>query len=283
MAGYIFQAPAKINICLHVCGRRPDGYHDLGMIMQRISLCDRIEVCLADQPGVRVVCPGLPLGPGEENVAARAAERMLRLSGKGFGVEIGIEKKIPVAAGLGGGSSDAAAVLLALNDMLDLHLGRETLMREAAGIGADVPFFLFRHSAWATGIGDVLTPFPLPSVWYLLVNPGLAVSTAWVYGNFGLTSPGPVAKMPGFPKTAEDLIRLLHNDLESVTISRYPLLAEIKELLLANGAIGALMSGSGPTVFGVFLQEAAARQASASLAAGNPDWRLFVVEPIDNC
>ena len=89
--------------------------------------------------------------------------------------------------------------------------------------------------------------------------------------------------MPGFPKTAEDLIRLLHNDLESVTISRYPLLAEIKELLLANGAIGALMSGSGPTVFGVFLQEAAARQASASLAAGNPDWRLFVVEPIDNC
>jgi 4-diphosphocytidyl-2-C-methyl-D-erythritol kinase len=144
-------------------------------------------------------------------------------------------------------------------------------------LGADVPFFLFEGAAWATGIGEVLEPFPLPAAWYVLVNPGVAVSTAWVYRNLGLTTPGGVAKMPGFPKTAADLPALLHNDLERVTAAHFPVVTEIKERLLSAGAAGALMSGSGPTVFGVFTGESAARQAAAALPL-ETGWRVFVVQ-----
>jgi 4-diphosphocytidyl-2-C-methyl-D-erythritol kinase len=276
----VIDAPAKINLRLEVTGRRPDGYHELGMIMQRVSLCDRLQITLDDVPGVRVLCPGLPLAAGEENIAARAARRMLELSGRGGGVEILLDKHIPVAAGLGGGSSDAAAVLLALDGMLGLDLGEDELMREGARLGADVPFFLFRKSAWAAGIGEVLSPFPLPPAWYLLVNPGLGVSTASVYGNLRLTSLGAAAKMPRFPKTTDEMAALLHNDLERVTVARYPLLAEIKERLLAAGAAGSLMSGSGPTVFGLFACAEKAQSACDEMRQRYPDWRLFVVEPV---
>ena len=277
---YKVSAPAKINLYLRVCGRRPDGYHELGMIMQQVSLCDSLEIALSGPPGVRVACPALVMPAGEENIAARAARRMLALAGKEIGVEIGIDKRIPVAAGLGGGSSDAAAVLSSLNEMLELHLDRAALMAEGARLGADVPFFLFRQSAWATGIGEILQPFPLPPAWYLLVNPGMAVDTAWVYRNLGLTSTGPAAKMPGFPKTIGELAGLLRNDLERVTVAHLPLLEEIKEQLLAAGAVGALMSGSGPTVFGLFARENEARDACTRIAAENPRWRVFVVQPL---
>jgi len=156
MAFETFYAPAKVNLYLEVLGRRPDGYHDLSMIMQRISLYDRIDISLGGDPGVRVVCEGVPLGKGEENIAARAAKRILDLSGERVGVDIRIEKKIPVAAGLGGGSSDAASVLLGLNDMLRLDLSREILMKEGGALGADVPFFVLGRTAWARGVGDVL-------------------------------------------------------------------------------------------------------------------------------
>ncbi len=198
-----FLAPAKINICLHVLGRRPDGYHELAMVMQRISLFDRISLNVVAGGGVHLTCRGLSLPAGEENIVVKAARRMLELAGGARGVEIHLEKNIPVAAGLGGGSSDAATVFLALDELLGLGLDRRTLMMEGARLGADVPFFIFQQSAWATGIGEKLKPFRIDlPVWYVLVNPGLAVSTAWVYGNLALTSPGPAAKMPGFPKTA---------------------------------------------------------------------------------
>ncbi len=280
MTTVMIDAPAKINLRLEVTGRRSDGYHELGMIMQRVSLCDRLRITLDDRPGVRVICPQLSLAADEENIAARAARRMLELSGREIGVEILLDKHIPVAAGLGGGSSDAAAVLLALDGMLGLDLGESELLREGAGLGADVPFFLFKESAWAVGIGEVLSPFTLPPAWYLLVNPGLGVSTAWVYGNLRLTSLGAAAKMPRFPKTVDEIAALLHNDLERVTIARYPLLAEIKDRLLAAGAAGALMSGSGPTVFGLFACEKKAQEACDEMRQQNPDWRLFVVEPV---
>ena len=276
----VVEAPAKINLRLQVSGRRPDGYHELGMIMQRVSLCDRLTIALDSSPGVRVSCPALSLSAGEENIAARAARRMLALAGRDTGVEIVIDKRIPVAAGLGGGSADAAAVMQALNGMLGLDLGRDALMREGVVLGADVPFFLFGQSAWAVGIGEILTPFPLPRAWYLLVNPGLPVSTAWVYGNLGLTSLGRVAKMPRFPQTMGELAGLLHNDLERITVGRYPLLAQIKERLLAAGAVGSLMSGSGPTIFGLFADEEAAQSASDELQKQYPEWRLFVVAPV---
>lgn len=276
-----FLAPAKINLCLHVLGRRADGYHELGMIMQRVSLFDRLQISLADEPGVRVVCPGLELPPDGENIAARAARRLLTLSGHRCGVDIVIDKQIPVAAGLGGGSSDAAAVLLALNEMLELRLSRQALMAEGAMLGADVPFFVFGDAAWATGIGDVLEKVDgLPPLRYVLVNPGLAVSTAWVYQNLGLTSKIGAAKLPRFSRTMEGVVGLLHNDLERVTIGRYPLVARVKDELAANGAAGVLMSGSGPTVFGVFADDAAARKAADEIGRSHPDWRVFVVQPV---
>ena len=275
-------APAKINLCLHVLGKRPDNYHDLAMLMQRVSLYDRIDISLVSRPGVRVTCEGIDLGPGEENIAARAGRRLLALAGERRGVDVVIDKQIPVAAGLGGGSSDAASVLLALNDMLELGLDRQALMVEGAALGADVPFFVFQHTAWATGIGDVLERVDdLPAVWYVLVNPGLGVSTAWVYRNLGLTSPPDMTKLPRFPRTLEDLGGFLHNDLERVTVVRYPLIAQIKERLLALGAAGALMSGSGPTVFGLFGDEGVARVAAGAFA-GEQGWRVAVVQPVES-
>jgi 4-diphosphocytidyl-2-C-methyl-D-erythritol kinase len=263
-----------------VLGKRPDGYHELAMLMQRVSLYDTLRIALVAERGVRVVCKGVELPPGGENIAARAARRMLELSGADCGVEIAIDKAIPVAAGLGGGSSDAAAVLMGLDEMLSTALGKERLMAEGGKLGADVPFFIFKEPAWATGIGDCLETVPsLAPLWYVLVNPGVAVSTAWVYQNLGLTSPGTVARMPGFLETTAGVVRLLHNDLEGVTIPRYPVIASLKERLLGLGAAGALMSGSGPTVFGVFEGVEAARAACEELATV-PGWRSFLVRPL---
>jgi 4-diphosphocytidyl-2-C-methyl-D-erythritol kinase len=152
---------------------------------------------------------------------------------------------------------------------------------EGARLGADVPFFLFAGTAWATGVGDRLRSFgPMPPVWYLLVNPDFAVSTAWVYQNLQLTSPGAEIKLPKFPKSVEELAALLHNDLEAVTIAAHPVLAEFKERLLDLGAAGALMSGSGPTVFGVFGDESSARRAAEQLGL-DKSLRVFVVQAID--
>ncbi len=273
-------APAKINLCLHVLGKRDDGYHDLSMLMQRVSLSDRIDIELSATPGVRVACSGLALAEGEENIAGRAARRILELAGSGRGVDIVIDKQIPVAAGLGGGSSDAAAVLVALDQMLGLGLGKKALMAEGARLGADVPFFIFEKTAWASGVGDELEGVDgLPDLWYVLVNPGISVSTAWVYGNLGLTSKSVEATLPGFFRTSQDVVALLYNDLERVTVARYPVVADIKGRLLEFGASGSLMSGSGPTVFGVFEEESSARKAAETLADVE-GWKVFVVRPL---
>jgi 4-diphosphocytidyl-2-C-methyl-D-erythritol kinase len=278
-----FLAPAKINLCLHVLGKRADGYHDLAMLMQRITLYDHLTIRLVPTPGVRVQCAGLELPPGQDNIAARAARRLLELSGRSDGVEIDIRKEIPVAAGLGGGSSNAATVLMGLNEMLDLGLSKKHLMTEGVVLGADVPFFIFEETAWATGIGDVLEKSGgLPAVWYVLVNPGLAVSTAWVYGNLRLTSPRDDLKIPRFSRTVEDLVSHLHNDLEQVTVGRFPLIGEIKKRLVKLGAHGALMSGSGSTVFGIFTDKGAASVAADSLRAES-DWRVFLAQPLSDC
>lgn len=275
-----FWAPAKINLCLHVEGRRPDGYHDLAMLMQRISLADRLTLELEPAPGVRIECPGVALPPGGENIALRAARRMLELADNKCGVALRVEKGIPVAAGLGGGSSDAATVLLALNELLGLRLSPAELGVEGLRLGADVPFFLFQHTAWATGVGERLQAVTgLPPVWYLLVNPGVEVSTAWVFQNLRLTSPGAVTKLPALPSTIGELLRLLHNDLEPVTISRYPVVGRIKQRLLEVGALGALMSGSGPTVFGVFSDFASAQTAQRAFALES-GWRSWLVCPM---
>ncbi len=278
----VFLAPAKINLCLHVLGKRPDGYHELLMLMQRVSLFDRVEIALAPARETLVHCAGVALASGEENIAARAARLLLKKAGLMRQVSITIDKQIPVAAGLGGGSSDAGAVLLGLNRMLGLGATNEELRNLGRELGADVPFFVFERQAWAAGIGEILEPVPaLPRVSYLLVNPGVAVSTAWVYGNLGLTPPGDMAKLRQFPKTPEELVRLLHNDLEKVTVGRFPELVAIKTRLLDLGAAGALMSGSGPTLFGVFVDHGAAQRARQELQDVT-GWRVYLVEPLDD-
>lgn len=269
------KAPAKVNYRLDVLRRRPDGYHDLRMIMQRFDLCDEVTLALTESPGIRVVCgrEGVPDGP--DNIAWRAADALLPMATTPSGVEIRIDKRIPVAAGLGGGSSDCAAVLMGLNQLLGLDLSDERLMEIGVKLGADVPFFIFKRTALAEGVGDRLTAIEgVPAAWLVVVNPNIHVSTAWVYQNLQLTNRPPHSKIPSFFATVAEICAVLGNDLEAVTIERFPVIAEIKERLRGLGAAGVLMSGSGPTVFGVFEDEGAARQAAASLAAGT-DW--FVV------
>ncbi len=277
----IFRAPAKINLCLHVLGRLENGYHKLAMAMQRVDLFDDIQIALGGSPGIRVICSGVQLAADEENIAAHAARLFLEMAQIHVGIDIEITKRIPVAAGLGGGSSDAATVLLGLSELLDIDPGYDRLHDMGSRLGADVPFFIFQEPAWATGIGTRLMPLPvLPEVAYLLVNPGIAVSTAAVYRSLQLTKGGELANLPRFSVvTKDDLCAALHNDLELVTLQQFPLIAEIKQQLLDLGALGALMSGSGATVFGVYPDFAAASSAGETLAAEN-DWLVCPVRPV---
>jgi 4-diphosphocytidyl-2-C-methyl-D-erythritol kinase len=277
----VFIAPAKINLCLHVLGRREDGYHELAMAMQRVDLCDTVEIELSDRSGVRVACPGIELPPGGENIAAQAAQLILDEAGSAVGVDIHITKRIPVAAGLGGGSSDAATVLVGLSEMLGLRPGIGRFQSLGSRLGADVPFFIFKQPAWATGTGTQLERLPaLPKVAYLLINPRVAVSTADVYRSLQLTKQGELANLPKFSvMTRDDLCAALHNDLETVVLDRFPQVAAVKERLLEQGALGALMSGSGSTVFGVYPDYSAACVAAEQLAKEN-DWLIYPVRPL---
>jgi len=275
------KAPAKVNYRLDVLRRRSDGYHDLRMIMQRIDLCDEIAIVPSDLPGIRVTCDrqGVPDGPA--NIAWRAADALLRIARQRVGLDIAITKKIPVAAGLGGGSSDAATVLMGMNELLGLKLSDERLMEIGVKLGADVPFFIFKRSALAEGIGERLSPIAeIPALWLVLVNPNIHVSTAWVYQNLQLTTAVVEHIIPLFYKSIADLCTILANDLESVTIGQFPVIGEIKERLLAAGARCALMSGSGPTVFGLFESAAGARQAAQELS-GESGWFVTAVKTLE--
>ena len=262
------KAPCKVNYRLDVLRRRPDGYHDLRMIMQRVDLCDTISLSQSDIPGVRVTCGSAGAPDGPDNIAWRAADALLQRSGLLTGIDIAIDKKIPVAAGLGGGSSDAATVLMGVNNLLGLGLPDRVLMAIGLSLGADVPFFIFKKTALAEGIGDILTSLDsVPPVWLVLVNPRVPVSTAWVYQNLELTNRERLPLLPCCFSTVRDLCAILANDLEAVTIGRYSVIREIKERLLREGAVGSLMSGSGPTVFGVFESEASAITCADTIAA----------------
>ena len=268
-------SPAKVNLTLRVLGRRTDGYHDILSLMQRISLCDEMSFS-SRADGIVVRCPDSSLPEDEGNIAYRAAAAFFSRTETPPGVEITIRKRIPIAAGLGGGSSNAATTLMTLNEIAGYPLTREELMRMGTDLGADVPFFIFGNTAWASGIGDHLVEAaPLPRLWFVLVNPGFAVSTKMVYQslNLGLTNQAINYSIPRFC-TLEDLIGGLTNDLEKVTLRRHPVLDHIKTLLLENGARGALMSGSGPTVFGIFTDEESALQAEKNLGQGNR-WSVF--------
>lgn len=259
-------SPAKINLFLKVLRKREDGYHDILTLMQKISLCDEIAFSLAGK-GIVLHCPGSGLPEDENNLALRAAQRLLSDASRSPGVEITIRKNIPVAAGLGGGSSNAATVLLTLNELMEFHYSREKLMRMGAELGADVPFFIYGRTAWASGIGDRFQPADeIPPLWFVLVNPGFELSTREVYEGLklGLTNDTIKYNMPRF-KTLPQIAAGLYNDLERVSIRHYPVISEIKEVLMSHGAIGSLMSGSGPTVFGIFSDEESASKAESEL------------------
>jgi 4-diphosphocytidyl-2-C-methyl-D-erythritol kinase len=275
MSTITLRSPAKINLCLSVLGRRPDGYHDVEMLMQMVGLYDEVTVSTGEQ-GVSVTCDSHAVPSGEQNIAWKAATEMLRISGKGVGLSIEIKKNIPVAAGLGGGSGNAAAVLAALNRLLGIGLDRDRLAEIGARIGMDVPFFFFGPTALARGRGEILTELaPVPHIPVLLVNPGFETSTAWVYKNLNLrlTKKGDCNKIARL--NLRNIALGLHNDLEKVTSAVYPVINRIKNALLDQGAVGALMSGSGPTVFGIFETDDACRAAAGSLSPEG--WKCYPV------
>lgn len=272
------RSPAKINLCLSVLGRRPDGYHEVEMLMQMVGLFDEVTVSL-NGSGISVRCDNGAVPSGEGNIAWKAAAEMLRISGKQAGLAIEIKKNIPVAAGLGGGSGNAAAVLTAANRLLGMGLDRDRLAEVGARIGMDVPFFFYGPTALARGRGEILTELPpLPQFPVLLVNPGFETSTARVYNNVNLW----LTKKAGCTKISRLNLRNialgLQNDLEPVTSAAHPVINRIKAALLDRGAAGALMSGSGPTVFGIFETETACRAAADGLSPEG--WRLYPVETL---
>ena len=252
------QAPAKINLLLRVVGRRDDGYHDVETWMQKIDLYDRLELELFPGKGIDFFCANQSVPADATNLAVRAGASFLAASkkSKGYGLRIKLHKNIPVAAGLGGGSSDAGAVLRGLNTLFAAEFSTEQLLILARPLGADVPFFAVDYDAvFATGIGDVLRPVAcLDNCSFVVVNPNFFVSTAWVFQNLALTSLSKTSKLSCFLKREIVPLALeeMHNDLEQVSCAKYPLIEQIKRSLLACGATQALMSGSGPSVFGVF-------------------------------
>ncbi len=267
--------PAKVNLYLKVVGRRADGYHNLVSVMQPLTLADELTLELSGTT-VHLECnhPGLPTD--ERNLAMRAARLFQTVAGRPAGLRLRLHKRIPVAAGLGGGSSDAAGVLRGLNDLAGHPLTEADLHRLAARLGADVPFFLGEGPALARGIGTDLKALELPEFWFVLINPGFAVDTGWVYRNLQLdgtrlSEDNLLAAVDSGLQRPEDL-SWLTNDLESVTLRRYPEMEAWKAALRQRGAQVALMSGSGPTVFGIFPDEESSGEAAATLRGGEQVW-----------
>ena len=274
-------APAKINLFLRVLRKRTDGYHDIASFMQKITLYD--ELTFLPRPnGIILKCPNSDLPVSEDNLIFRAAKAVFSYTGCQSGIEIILMKNIPTAAGLGGGSSDAATTLLALNELCQLGLKKAELLKLGAKLGADVPFFIFGNSAFAEGRGDKLKAWKnLPKLNIVLINPCFALSTKMVYEslNLRLTKKRINYSIPRF-FTESDIIREMHNDLETVSLKMHPELNDVKQLLLRHGALGAMMSGSGPTVFGIFTDENKAKKAAEAVSNVSPQWLVFFAQSL---
>jgi len=279
-ASITIKAPGKLNLHLRITGKRPDGYHEIESVLVPVAVWDTLKISKIKQ-GLKVSCTGRELPEGPENLVYRAALSFFEKTGIRAGARISLIKEIPISAGLGGGSSDAAATLKGLNTLWDGPLPAKDLEKLALPLGADVPFFLFQEPAIARGIGELLEPVrDFPVFWYGIVSPVLTVSTAWAYGQvrLRLTVEGNRDRITTFNAATLKIPDLLYNDLESVTLGKYPFLCSIKESLLALGALGALMTGSGPSIFGVFDSEHKAGEAGESLRRAWPDYDVFIVE-----
>ncbi|MEW6078057.1 MAG: 4-(cytidine 5'-diphospho)-2-C-methyl-D-erythritol kinase [Thermodesulfobacteriota bacterium] len=272
-------SPAKINLFLHITGKRRDGYHDLFTLMSCVKLADVIHLDF-DTDHISLYCEHDQVPRDISNHAVRAAAIFFEQARIKPGVAITLEKNVPVAAGLGGGSSNAAAVLKALNRHYGSPFSQQQLHRMATGIGADVPFFLYGKPALATGIGDRLTAYlPLEQLPVIIIKPNFSVSTAEIYKSFslGLTNDKKTITDYFFTeKTAFNAAIHLVNDLERITAARHPEIHQMKRRLLDHGATGSLMSGSGPSVFGLFSTPEAAQKAYDGLRCSERDERIFL-------
>ncbi len=286
MTSITIQTPAKINLYLKVLGKRADGYHELESLMLPISLYDRIV--LEEAPaGIELCCDHPQLQALEDNLVYKAAQAIQRMGAVKSGVKIKLYKNIPLAAGLGGGSSDAAAALLGLNRLWNLNVSQEQLLELGAQLGADVPFFILGSPAIARGKGELLEPVYFKPLWLVLVNPGFGVSAAEAYAglNWGLTKKESYTTIP--PNLFEKLkpaqiASWLANDLEAPVIKKYPVILEIKEYLSAKGALGSLMSGSGSSVFGLFGSRGQAQVVCQELRAQNKaGWSVFLTHTLN--
>lgn len=269
------RARAKINLTLDVLGKRPDGYHEVEMVMQSIELHDVITIEETGR-GIEVTTDNPLLAGGESNIAYRAARLLVDTHCSGKGVRIHINKNIPLAAGLAGGSTDAAAVLKGLNLLCNLGLSPEELAVQGALIGSDVPFCVRGGTALARGRGEHLTDLPAaPEMWLVLVKPDLQVSTAEIYQNYDAgrveRRPGTAAMIKALRDTdIRGIAENLGNVLESVTLNRYPVVLEVKRAMEEVGLRRPLMSGSGPTVFGIADDRKEAEMAAGKLRTALP-------------
>ena len=282
MEQLFLKAMGKINLGLDVIRKREDGYHEVRMIMQTVNVYDRIQIRKSREPGIRLTTNLYFLPVNENNLVYKAAKLLMDEFGIAEGVDIDLQKYIPVAAGMAGGSADAAAVLYGVNKMFHLGLSKKELMKRGVTIGADVPYCLMRGTALSEGIGEILTRLPAaPPCHVIIAKPGISVSTKFVYSHLRLDEIQEHPDIDGMVQAIregsyEGVVSRLGNVLETVTGQHYPVIGEIERLLKEHGADGALMSGSGPTVFGLFQDEKKARAAQKVLEKSGLAKQLYL-------
>jgi len=276
------KAYAKINLGLDVIRRREDGYHEVKMIMQTVDIWDRLTFTRKSEAGIELSVGGVDLPVGEDNLIYKAARLVLAQAGIDAGVAISLQKNIPIAAGMAGGSTDAAAVFHGLNELFSLSMSMEDMMKLGVKIGADVPYCIMGGTALSQGIGEILTPLPAPPECILVIaKPDINVSTKFVYENLHADR---LTKHPDIDGMAEairqgsldGITKRMGNVLETVTVGEYPIIDKIKGLMRAEGAVNALMSGSGPTVFGIFTDRGLALMAAEQIRIKELAKQIFV-------
>ena len=282
------KALAKINLGLDVVRRREDGYHEVRMIMQTIQLYDRLDIKRTQEPGIQIQTNLSFLPVNENNLIYKAAKLLMDEFSITDGVSVKLDKRIPVAAGMAGGSTDAAAMLIGVNRLFSLGLTKRQLMERGVQIGADVPYCIMRGTALAEGIGEALSPLPqMVKCPVLIAKPSISVSTKFVYQNLKLDD---TTIHPDIDRLIDDIkAKNLHdiaahmgNVLETVTIPNYPVIDEIKKDMLSNGAVGAMMSGSGPTVFGLFDDEDTAKKAYKAMRSSHLARQVYLTSVYNN-
>ena len=282
------KALAKVNLGLDVLGVRENGYHDVRRVMQTIYLYDNVTIRKTEEPGIQLKTNLFYLPVDEKNIAYKAAKLLMDEFEIESGVEIILDKRIPVAAGMAGGSSNAAAVLVGMNRLFQLGLKDQELMERGVQLGADVPYCIMRGTVLAEGIGEILSPLPpLPKCYVLVAKPGISVSTKMVYEKLDSHEIDEHPDIDGIIAGLEEgnlkkIADAMGNVLERVTIEEYPIIEEIKEIMKDSGALNAMMSGSGPTVFGIYDDKVLAKQAQQKIKKSGLTKQVYVVNVHNN-